>query len=277
MSEISEYSPDRGPGVEDLVDSIVSSLRNADWQPLPPGNEAPVAFSSLVALLASRESIDNHRVLWDADKWKDGISKTFPESEWMTSRLSNVIRVCGSDTEIRRRDLFDLRDSPPIDFYFGVMAWGFGPTAYGWWRTAEIARTAGPELLSTAVEGLRDNPRNDPGAAWDAWTSPARSKLKGVGTAFASKLAYFGAFDRRTGRGPLIADANTAWGAWALTGLWDSRKECSKYVEYVNTADDWAKVLGCRPDEVERALFRLGPEVRVAWKRRGKPQFVPDD
>ncbi len=86
-------------------------------------------------------------------------------------------------------------------------------------------------------------------------------------TAFASKVAYFASFDRDRGRGPLIADLNTAWALWALAAIWDSRSRAALYADYVAWAERWAADLNCRPDDVERALFIIGPSIRRIWKQ----------
>jgi hypothetical protein len=39
------------------------------------------------------------------------------------------------------------------------------------------------------------------------------------------------------------------------------------YARHVEWAERVAIELRCRPDDVERALFILGPEIRNAWQR----------
>jgi hypothetical protein len=90
--------------------------------------------------------------------------------------------------------------------------------------------------------------------------------LAGVDTAFASKVAYFGVYDRPGRAGPLIADRNTAWAFWALDGLWDIRATAAFYGRYVSTSEGWAEGSDWRSDDVERALFVLGPHVRRIYE-----------
>jgi hypothetical protein len=219
-----------------------------------------------VRILAEEESIEEQGVRWDSDRWHEGIRR-FPAGEWLIPRLDALAELSASDSKIRRRHLFALADGDTVNFYLAVMIWGFGEASYGWWRTGAIATAAGHERLALAVGELRKAASNGPGAAWDAWVNHEVAKLSGIGAAFASKLAHFAAFKRVSGRSPLIADANTALAVWALAGLWDSRVNRSKYCKYVDIAYQWADAEGCRPDEVERALFRLGPGVRQARKR----------
>jgi hypothetical protein len=92
------------------------------------------------------------------------------------------------------------------------------------------------------------------------------AKLAGLNSAFASKIAYFVCCSSN-GAGPLIVDENAAWAAWALADIWDSRKGANNYDRYVRWAHDRAAELRCRPDDVERALFVLGPDARQIWDR----------
>jgi hypothetical protein len=150
------------------------------------------------------------------------------------------------------------------------MAWGYGSVGWGWWRTARIINCNGEEAVGCAVEALQCAGGEGPACAWGAWSRGA-AKLHGLGTAFASKVAYFSSYDRTTGRGPLIVDLNTSWALWALAGISGSLARGRRYGEYVGWAEGQAAGLGCRSDDIERALFAIGPEVRQAWKRQGAP------
>lgn len=98
-------------------------------------------------------------------------------------------------------------------------------------------------------------------AVAQAWTRGS-GKVPGLGPAFASKVAYFAIYERKSGAGPLIADLNTAWSVWALGGIWDSRYFPEKNSDYVQWCGRWTRALGCRPDDIERTLLNLGPAIR---------------
>ncbi len=166
---------------------------------------------------------------------------------------------------ISRADVFS-RAGDPLDLFLAAMAWGFGNRGYGWRRTAGIINHAGEEQVVRAVESLRRAAADGPARTWSAWSRGGEAKMRGLDTAFASKVAYLACFDLARGRGPLIADLNTTWTLWALAGTWDSRKSAALYAKYVGWADRWADDLGCRSDDVERALF-IGPKIRRTWKR----------
>jgi hypothetical protein len=168
---------------------------------------------------------------------------------------------------ISRSDVFAATDDP-LELFLATMAWGYGNRGYGWRRTADIVNGSYEPTIAHAVKSLRDAAATEgPASTWRAWSPGGEAKLRGLGTAFASKLAYFACFDRAGQSGPLIADRNTAWALWALSGCWDSRSTATNYARYVDWAQQRAKHLRCRPDDVERALFVLGPEIREAWNR----------
>jgi hypothetical protein len=215
---------------------------------------------------------DDHAVWWNGQTWVDAA----PWSEKVRERLR---ALCDGLDDHSRNDGWRLicrtnvfaRADDPLDLFLAAIAWGFGNRGYGWRRTADIIDGAAEMRVRRAVEDLRDAATNCGYAGvWLAWSRDGIAKLSGLDTAFASKLAYFACFDRTEGRGPLIADLNTAWALWALTGIWDSRKSAGLYREYVEWAERKAHGLDCRPDDIERALFAVGPDIRRVWKQLRK-------
>jgi len=95
----------------------------------------------------------------------------------------------------------------------------------------------GEASVESAVTAYRDAWHQGGAAALArAWTS-GLGKIGGLGPASASKIAYFALYEREAKRGPLIADLNTAWAAWALGGIRDSRYDAEKYADYVDCAN----------------------------------------
>jgi hypothetical protein len=173
----------------------------------------------------------------------------------------------GDELTIRRCDVFDCREDP-VDVFLAAMAWGFGTTGYGWSRTA---RMINPGLrneeatVAAAVESYRSAwAEGGAEAVAQSW-GRGTGRIPGLGPAFASKVAYFALYDRDKQSGPLIADLNTAWSVWAVSGTWDSRYDSAKYAEYVEWCIRWADELHCRSDDIERALFDIGPQVRAMY------------
>lgn len=231
-------------------------------------------------LVAFRSTTEYHAVWWDGATW----STAAGWDDVTRRRLEDLSRALAQRHPagerwrlISRRDVFDRRRVGDMDLLLAAMAWGFGDRGYGCERTRRIVDQArGEARIVDAISEMRSG-YNRAGAVgvWKSWSKGGSAKLDHVDTAFASKLAYFACADPNTGRGPLIADDNTAWGVWALAGIWDSRKSAACYDEYVRWAEDRAHELKCRPDDIERALFLLGPDVRQIWKRLGRSSPRP--
>lgn len=204
---------------------------------------------------------DHTHVLDQAVRWK-------PE-RWRSVDLRNLgahleaiesVSDPGSGDEllIRRRHVATL-DQPEARF-LAAMIWGFGPVGYGPTRVSRIAIEAGDQL-TPSIRGIADAARIGPEPAWKAFTST--HKLKWLGPAFATKVAYFESLAvDQDAQGPLIADLNTSWAMWDLVRLPRSVSRRDSYLTYVEVANDWAKQTGCRADDVEWALFEIGKGVR---------------
>jgi hypothetical protein len=220
-------------------------------------------------ITGAAESTDEQSVWWNGRTWSEAVVWSTEVRQRVRSLDASLDDQARSDgwRLISRDDVFN-RAEDPLDLFVAAMAWGFGNRGYGWRRTSDIIDAAGTAGVAHAIERLR-HASLVAGAAgsWRAWSRGGEAKLHGLDTAFASKVAYFAAFDRHRGRGPLIADLNTAWALWALADSWDSRGSATLYADYVEWAESSAADLGCRSDDVERALFTMGPRVRRAWKQ----------
>lgn len=211
---------------------------------------------------------DRQSVPWSAARWLEATA-------WSAAtrrRLSDLADALGPShrdgwRQISRDDVFKRSDDDPLDLFLAAMAWGFGGRGYGWHRTSAILNQSGEHAVARAVDRLREKVTEDMSWVWRAWSRGGAAKLRGLDTAFASKVAYFGAFDRSEGSGPLICDLNTAWAYWFFTDQWDSRSDAGIYAAYVSWAEQRATDLACRSDDIERALFEIGPAVRKHWKR----------
>lgn len=232
-----------------------------------PSGEHPETRAVLELTAGELKSGDTDRqgIYWYGRRWAEA-------KGWCDKTRRRLISLAAalepSDADGRliicRSDVFDRRDDP-MDLFLAAMAWGFGTTGYGQWRTAAMVNPAGRDreaVVKAAVAAYRAAWRDGGAkAVAEAWDRGA-GKIPGLGPAFASKVAYFAAYDRGAKTGPLIADLNTAWAVWALGGIWDSRYDSGKYADYVTWCERWAAQLGCRSDDIERVLFGLGPKVR---------------
>jgi len=264
------------------------------------------ALALLCSEVAGRDgTTDGHEVRWAAEAWlRQGVrssgawdaSEAIPtggqaddRSVWSASAYGALTRLASSlrtvnrfgTRLISRADVFERREGDPLDLFLAVMAWGYGDRGYGWRRTANVIaaaeRDGGVSRLADVVRTLRDCGTGAPHALFRMWSRGGDAKLRGLGTAFASKLAYFVSYDRDRGTGPLIADNNTGWSIWALANIARSTSVAEAYADYVEQAEDWARHLGCRSDDVELALFRLGPRVREAYRFWGDLAEAPRD
>lgn len=70
-----------------------------------------------------------------------------------------------------------------------------------------------------ALEAIPQAAQIGPAEAWDTFTD--EHKLKGLGPAFATKVAYFAALsvDDSAARCPLVVDLYTSWAMWDLVRL----------------------------------------------------------
>src|ERR1035438_137305 len=233
----------------------------------PPPREMALRIVQSAIARFRPASTDDHGGYWNGSvglnefrshHQREGVA----ELEHLVNELGD-----GGNTDhlfISRREVFDRSEGDPVELFLAAMTWGHGTSGYGASRTRRILAAAGRQGISELVAELRRIGTEAPKAIWTACQRTQR--LRGLGPSFATKVAYFAAYDRVQKRGPLIADRRTAWALWALSGEWDSRSSGQSYGQYVITARDWAESLGAADDDVERALFELGRDVIATWK-----------
>lgn len=191
-------------------------------------------------------------------------------SHWDTSKLSqfqsHLDEIADASTpgddglrHIQRRHVFDLAGGDAVPLFLAAMVWGYGTIGYGPERVGEIARNAGADF-APKLERQREAALRGPSGSWTSFRSTDR--LRGLGPAFASKFAYFAAFEQSDADvRPLIVDLNTSWAMWKLVKLPRSVELKGSYLDYVEVAHRWAADNNWRADEVEWALFEIGKTV----------------
>jgi len=251
-----------------LVTADVREVLEGHWRGEgPPRRE--VALRIVQSAIASFRppSTGDHGGCWNGAVWLNEFN-THHQREGLAEldRLVHALADGGNIDRvfISRQDVFERSGGDPVELFLAAMTWGHGASGYGASRTRKILVAAGARGIGKLVAELRRIGPDDPEASWTA--SQRTQHLPGLGPAFATKVAYFAAYDRPQRRGPLIADRRTAWALWALSGEWDSRYSGRSYARYVTTAADWADSLGAADDDVERALFDLGPAVMATWE-----------
>lgn len=237
--------------------------------------EPPGILDALVGGLEKLPVID-HAVPWNFEAWKAGFTLAEGlEDDTRAALVKAASALHGlHGSSIARRNVFDFvnsQDRSEIDGFLAMMAWGHGTTGYGWWRTAMAAASRRGNQCRKLCDRIRaqvEAARRSPQSAFDSW-SHKDSRIRFVGPAFASKLAYFAVPDDMAGhRRPLIADDNTAWSFWAFTNITDTRTSREKYESYITVLHGWAAVTELRPDAFERGLFLVGPYVSRVWQGR---------
>ncbi|HLG66362.1 MAG TPA: hypothetical protein VKV36_00655 [Acidimicrobiales bacterium] len=238
-----------------------------------PHAHPPELLFELVKLLDQVNPIDEHGTAWHPSTWEGGLRgrRGIPELNRVLDAVEELKKrtATGDGHVVRRHHLHESAEAGVLLPFVAVMAWGYS-VGRAWRRASRILESSASggslQPMIERLERLRDLARsNNPEALAMSWTSkrsPAR--VAGLGPAFASKFAYACAAPDEPGT-PLIADRRAAWGFWAVTGTWDIRKDPDAYAEYVRVAREWAGDR-CRPDEIERALFVLGPAVELVWK-----------
>jgi hypothetical protein len=212
-----------------------------------------------------REPTDDHGVWWSFGRWRVGFAsdaRLQRRADRLASRLPAGRGRRRHWRYITRKDVFAA--STARDLVLAALAWGYGTTGYGWRRSLKILKDISDQDLTAAIAEMRRSFANK-GArgVWTSFSAGGLARLRGLGTAFASKVAYYACYDRASSSGPLIADRNSAWGFWAVEGSWDIRASAELYGQYVETAENRAAESGRRSDDYERAYFEIGP-----WARR---------
>lgn len=204
------------------------------------------------------ESVLEQGVPWRPSNWERPGLRVL-QSEILAARDISEDRGDGW-VLIRRLHVLELakRGTDPLACFLASMVWGFGDRGYGAARTERVVDPYSRDHLRVRFHEFAEAALAGPATSWDAITSS--HKVKHLGPAFGTKVTYFFAAAAHDPPSPLplIADANTSLAMWKLCGLSRSSWRRSAYLEYVDQAHMWAADLGCRVDEIERALFDIG-------------------
>ena len=121
-------------------------------------------------------------------------------------------------SEVSRRQIFELvsvENEKTSDernwkkIFIWTMAWGYGP-GYGAWRTERILKNLEPhQWLSELACELGPSGRNSVGDAYKWLHEDWKSKKKGLGPAFATKLLYV--LSEKNNRAPIIDAVVSSW------------------------------------------------------------------
>jgi hypothetical protein len=218
-----------------------------------------------VDLLRESGDVMTQQIKWNPQNWQIPELAIF---EAQVSKFANRCQIVGDTHEILRGQVIEFSESME-DVFIGAMIFGYGLTGYGPSRVGRIIKE-NPDLiekLHRQYAAAADSPEK----SWASHTN--EDKVKYLGPAFATKFAYFAARKQKIGGIiPLIADINTSWAIWRLAEIPRSVKQKESYLKYVKLAHDWGAELRCQSgvDEIERALFKIGINVRDQIKKSRK-------
>lgn len=185
------------------------------------------------------------------------------EESWRTSLPADAWPTgFAAGDSVTRTDVFEMAarwrsgEVTSRSFTACTLAWGYGTTGYGRWRTCRtLAADPDGSRLQTLLQPLAEERVSVDTLCnvYDRFFK--RPRLPWLGPAFFTKLIYFAGYRRDVGGvQPLILDRVVASrlpddvGVRSFTWLW-SCEEWKRYIE-------WAAGRGYNePDEVEMALF----------------------
>lgn len=203
---------------------------------------------------------DSHRVSYRVDAWRR-LFAIDADLEALAARYPNAL----TRADVAGIAQSALQGAAPIRRAFlASMIWGYGTVGYGAFRTARMLRT--PQALEQLDRAARSTTAGQLGEAIE------HMDLHGCGLAFVSKFVYFIGLSSHQRPLPVILDARVEATLTALdvdlTQLARAQGRHARapwslatrrYLTYVNLVDDWARQLGCRPDQIEMLLFN-GPQ-----------------
>ena len=191
----------------------------------------------------------------DINRWRSELERYGFPGVVPTKLFESVLH----ENTITRGMVFDYQDAEPSDLLVASMVWGFGPIAYGPYRTAQmLTERDASETVSSIVEDIRAAARQSPEAGFASLFSSRRTRLRQLGIAMGTKLLYFSAGRRTGSHMPLVLD-QVVFAACGRVGINapDPRRYTSStsYGSYCREMADRATNLEIDPDQLEMALF----------------------
>jgi hypothetical protein len=181
---------------------------------------------------------------WPRQRWIRGFPTHQRLFETLPDRLTRefVIDVCAA-----RPATF----AGAVEAFLVSMAWGYGTTGYGVYRTSQLLAAAGAEAgprLAAAREGVV---RYGPLAGYERLANASR--LPGLGPAFGTKYLFF------HNQHALIHDQLMAEWFKHVTGIYTRPATWSvaRYSQYPTQMCAWADEIRVAAHELERAAFQL--------------------
>lgn len=228
-----------------------------------PGAEAivPSQVRQLLTWVGTRQRPRQPGIPWPRDRWR----QTFPDLMDLFASLPDLLDR-ETVKKVARRAHED--DQKALEAFVTVMAWGFGNVGYGPYRSKRIIDSTRGSIsrLHRVAQALEADGAI---AAYDLFRTSCR--LAWLGPAFGTKFLYFAQPERGAPKA-LIHDALvTAWLERQLgIGLSSLGWDTATYRRYLDLAADWARHLGCEPEDIEYAMFAaMANERGSQWATAG--------
>ncbi len=169
--------------------------------------------------------------------------------------------------EITRGGLLEkAKNSEPNleNFFVRIMAWGFGPAGYAYYRTNRILAeldTVDGRTIDGWMKGLISQSKSSPSDAFE-YLESERGKIKYLGPAFATKVLYF--LSPVGNRAPILDSVVVSW-LWrhniateehSITLEFANRDGYKKYIDFIDKAlDQLSNLLTQNSDENDRGFI----------------------
>ena len=118
---------------------------------------AGLLLSLIQSVIEDFDCVTNdHGGFWNADAWRSGFSSYPMGREQLDVLAASLPQWPGTAPGwrlITRGDVF--ASDEPLLLFLAAMAWGFGPTGYGWRRTLDILTAAGDDAEVNAMRTLQ--------------------------------------------------------------------------------------------------------------------------
>jgi hypothetical protein len=159
-----------GTGDRDLDALLKDVVRKRSRHNAVERDATQAVLEKALARLSPRRTEDQ-AITWYGQRWAER-GRWLPATKRRIEQLASDLPPADHDggVLITRRDVFDRREDD-VDLFLAAMAWGFGPTGYGWWRTAQIINPAGHNGESRVAAEAVTETRQDRQA-------PAHSNLR---------------------------------------------------------------------------------------------------
>jgi hypothetical protein len=209
-------------------------------------------------LLAEKSALlapDNHQVSYNAETWLKWFSGDKDFSDLIQKYPQTISR-----SEIA--DLAQNRNARKV--FLATMLWGYGTVGYGAYRTSiMLGEKSSKNIIEKSFDLVSAGKYI---LAYEIFALPM------CGAAFFTKYFYFVGLGSKISPLPLILDSVVANSLVQLDvdisrfarftknsggKITSIGKYADGYLRYVETINNWADEIGCRPDSIEKWLFTL--------------------